>query len=621
MQRKDILIDRTMKIISIICFAFILIALFVIAKSPPASGYEISIYDAYPWYFWFFHVASIAGGIGILVHQAFAKEKSNWWVAGLSIIIIANTIFLLLPEFRGYAFYGRGDTPTHLGRIRDILNTGHVGESNFYLIEHILGASLIRVAGVSLENITSLFFVLFSGIYIANMYLLAKSAGKHSGQALLTIAFASPLIYSFFHVNIHPNIFSLFMVPCLLSLYHKRELHSSNRLENTIVLLLFAFFITFFHPVTTLFVIIIFFTFGLAYVLYSRFLNHGSFEHGQYGIIGKNFFGVSLIMFITFFMWYFSYVSICQSFKRVADWLFYQIGKPLITAQLEPLAEAELTPFQTFELFVNRYGAIFLLLFVSSLSLIYVLKRNLSKNQDSEPVTFTYSVQFLIALFIGAIMLFGYFAEYNPVRVARLPLFMGTILSGLVIYDFIAGHAKNNPNRKSKSRQRLIFIVVIGIVIIAMAALSLGSVYDSPRTCKSNSQVTWMEVVGTKWFERSKSLDIPVIVNSAQSLRRFEDYNFGIDSSPITRAKIDRKRLPSHFGYVGNNTIAKALDFQDRYMALFKLDKVVPLFFPENVRPKVYQWTTEDFKRLRIDSYTAQIYDNGEFEVWRVYGK
>jgi len=614
MQRKDILIDRTTKIISIICFAFILIALFVIAKSPPASGYEISIYDAYPWYFWFFLVASIAGGIGILVHQAFAKEKSNCWVAGLSIIIIANTIFLLLPEFRGYAFYGRGDTPTHLGHIRDILNTGHVGESNFYPIEHLLGASLVRVAGVSLENITSLFFVLFSGIYIANMYLLAKSAGKHSGQALLTIAFASPLIYSFFHVNIHPNILSLFMVPCLLYFYHKRELHSSNRLENTIVLLLLAFLITFFHPVTTLFVIIIFFTFGLAYVLYSRFLSHGSSEHGQYGIIGKNFFGVSLIMFITFFIWYFSYVSICQSFKRVADWLLYQIGKPLVMAQLEPLAEAELTPFQTFELFVNRYGAVFLLLFVSSISLIYVLKRILSKNRDLEPVTFTYSVQFLMALFIGTIMLFGYFVEYNLIRVARLPLLMGTILSGLVIYDFIASYVKNNP-------KKLIFTAVTGIVIIAMAALSLGSVYNSPRTCKLNSQVTWMDVVGTKWFERSKSLDIPVIVNSAQSLHRFEDYNFGIDSSPITRARIDRKRLPSHFGYAGNNTIAEALDFRDRYMVLFKLDKVAPLFFPENVRPKVYQWTTEDFKRLRIDSYTAQIYDNGGFEVWRVYGK
>ena len=130
-----------------------------------------------------------------------------------------------------------------------------------------------------------------------------------------------------------------------------------------------------------------------------------------------------------------------------------------------------------------------------------------------------------------------------------------------------------------------------------------------------------MEMVSTEWFERWKSLDIPVIVNSGELMRRFEDYNFGIDSSPITRAKIDRKRLPSHFGYTGNNTIAEALDFQGRYMVLFKLDKVAPLFFPENVRPKVYQWTTEDFKRLRIDSYTAQIYDNRGFEVWRVYGK
>ena len=53
-----------------------------------------------------------------------------------------------------------------------------------------------------------------------------------------------------------------------------------------------------------------------------------------------------------------------------------------------------------------------------------------------------------------------------------------------------------------------------------------------------------MEMVSTEWFERSKSLDIPVIVNSGELMRRFEDYNFGIDSSPITRAKIDRKRLP-----------------------------------------------------------------------------
>jgi len=56
-------------------------------------------------------------------------------------------------------------------------------------------------------------------------------------------------------------------------------------------------------------------------------------------------------------------------------------------------------------------------------------------------------------------------------------------------------------------------------------------------------------------------------------------------------------------------------------MMIFKLDRVAPLVFPENVRHKCYQWTEKDFAQLRGDIAAAQIYVNGEFEVWRVYGK
>ena len=612
--------NRIIKIIAIIAFIFVIFALTIIAKTPPASGYEISIYDAYPWYFWVFIIAAIACGICILLHQAFAEKRSNWWLIGLFAIIFVNTIILLLPEFRGYVFYGRGDTCSHLGYIRDILNTGHVGERNFYPVEHILGASLIQVGGVSLDNIPSLFFVLFSWIYIANMYLLAKSMGKHSGQVLVIIALASVLIYSFFHVNIHSNIFSLFMVPCLLYLYHKRELFSSNRMGNTILLLLMALCIVFFHPVTTLLVIIIFFTFGLAYVLYSHFISPVTSELGQHSTVGKNFLGISIIMLIFFFLWYLSYASICKSFKRVADWLLYQLGDPLIEAQLEPLKKAMLTPFQIFELFLNMYGAIFLMLLISSIAFIYVLRKSLSRKHNMQPMMFTYAIQFMIAFFIGATMLLGFFIEYNPVRVARLLLLMGTILSGLVVYEFIEGCAKSNPDSRNKSLRRLIYIIVIIIVIIAMAALSLGSVYNSQRTCKPNAQVTQMELVGTEWFERSKSFDIPVVVNTA-GIRRFRDYIFGTTTSSITRARIDSERLPSHFGYDVNNTVAEALAFQDRYIVTVELDKVAPLFFPENVRAKCHQFTEEDFAKLKTDPTVGQIYNNGEFEVWRVYGQ
>lgn len=608
------------KLLAAIACVFIALALIIIASTPPATGYELSIYDAYPLYFWFLLIAAIGCGIGILLHQAFAEKKSRWWLAGLAAIILANSIFLLLPEFRGYFFVGRGDTPSHLGYIKDVLNTGHIGKSNFYPIEHILSTSLVRVAGVSLENIPSLFFVLFSGVYIVNMYLLARSASNRSGYSLLAIAFASPLIYSFFHANIHPSMLSLFMVPLLLYFYHRREQLSYGKFQNTVLVFLLAFCITFFHPITTLFAIAIFLAFGLGHALYSRLLSHNTPQIGQNGIAGKSFLGISIVMFIAFFTWYFSYSCIQRSFKQVYDWVVYQIGTPLVEVQLELLAYAELTPLQTFELFVNRYGAISLLLLISGIAFISVLRRSLSRKHNLEPMNFIYAIQFVVALFIGATMLFGYFAEYNPVRVARFPLLMGTVLSGLVVYDFIAGNPQN-PNKGGVSAQRLGLMIAIGLVIMAMVTLGMGSVYRSPRVCGSNHQVTQMDIVGTEWFGRSKSPDTPVIAYSSGLIRRFEDYNFGAESSPIPRARVAPERLPSHFGYDEHNQVAEALGFQDRYMVIFGLDKMWPMFFPENVRPKICQWTEEDFAKLRADSSAAQIYANGEFEVWRVYGK
>lgn len=113
-----------------------------------------------------------------------------------------------------------------------------------------------------------------------------------------------------------------------------------------------------------------------------------------------------------------------------------------------------------------------------------------------------------------------------------------------------------------------------------------------------------------------------MVLNQSQVLHRFEDYNFGIDSSRIIRVKIDSKRLLSHFGYDENDSIAETFGFQDKYMMIFKLDRIAPLIFPRNVRAKSYQWTKKDFAQLRTDLATAQIYVNGDFEVlegiWKV---
>jgi hypothetical protein len=315
-----------------------------------------------------------------------------------------------------------------------------------------------------------------------------------------------------------------------------------------------------------------------------------------------------LILVTSFFIWYFSFSAIQRSFKRVLDWLLYQMGTPLVEAQLEILAKAELTTPQIIELLINRHGAQFLLLLISVILTTHIFYKTIVKKYKVQ-MLFVYAIQFLVALTISAFELFGYSPEYelNLTRMLRFSLLIGTIFSGVVIYNLI---------NKNKTLHATIALIVTVTVIVT---LSMGSVYWSPRVINFNHQVTHMEIVGTAWFEKSKSLDVPVIANSAKALRRFENYILGVDYPSSVKARIDHSRLPSHFGYNINNSIAETLNFQDRYIIIFELDKVAPLFYPENVRSKIHQFSKEDFVKLSYDSATSRLYTNGEFEIWRVH--
>jgi len=591
-------------------------AMFFIAITPNAVGYELSIYDAYPAPFWYFLIATIAFGVIIMLHQAFFGKGFKWWVVGLAIVLITNTIFLLLPTFRGYALYGMYDTLSHLGYIKDILTTGQLGKNNFYPMVHILGVSLIQVAGLSLENIVPLYFIIFTNTYIINIYLIGKSTSKNHGCALLMVAFATPLIYSNLHVTIHPGTMSLFMTQYLLYFYTKREMLLCDQRKNSILLYLLAFSITFYHPVNTLFMISVFIISGFLYVLYSRLSSHKVLKIEQ--PLGKNIFGVILIMSIAFSTWYFSFAYIQRSFKVVYDWLIYQSGVPLYRYLTDSLIEARLTPIQTIEIFINRYGAIFILLLISSIACISQLRKSLSKRNVMD-VKFMYAILYLFALFIGGVELFGYFIEYNPVRVSRFALLMGTVISALVVYDFINKGPKIDASRTKASRQRIMYTIAIGVIIMVMITLSLGSVFGSPRIWDINLQVTRMDITGTTWFEKIKNPYIVVVTNIPELIYRFEDYNFGVDSRTIRIATVDPVRLPSHFGYDEHDQISESLNFQDRYLVIFSLDKAAVMLFKLCPAPKVHYYSEEDFVKLGSDTTAIKIYSNAEFEVWRIY--
>ena len=606
--------------------ALILALLCVIIVTPPASEYEISIYDAYPVYFWIILIGSVVCGISILLIQAFSKNHDRWWIAGLSLIILANSIFLFLPEFRGYALYGRWDTLSHLGYIRDILDTGHTGEQNLYPLTHILAFEVISVAQVSIESILPLFFVLFSALYIVNMHLLSRHLSANFGKVLLVTAFAAPLIYSLFHVNINPNILAIYSLPLLLYFYHRREQDVTKRFRNSILMILLAFSVTFFHPIVALFAISVFAAYKLAHFTYYRFVSQSDKQFDIRQQVGMKFTRVALIMLVTFTAWYLSFM-VMQNYILVGyDWLTDEAGISAGAREVESAAGAEIAATQLIELFIYRYGAIMIMLVIAGISCLIVIRRSLFLKKNVDYMNWVFTLLFLLGFAIFAFEMLAPVGENTILRTTKFPLFIGVPLCGLVLYDSIVGNMAKNSLR-SRFRQILLPFTT-WLVILTLTGLCIGSTYASPRTNKESTHVTQMEIDGFRWIKESRNPRIAMTSVTSTTIYNFVEYMDGLEEyySRTHKSFVFGEELPTHFGYDEYDYIAQNYDFRHlghadvfRYIYLKELDKAKPMFYPENVRGRINQWTETDFIRLMSDPSVDQIYANDGFEVWRVH--
>lgn len=612
---REVNIDRALATTG---FVSVFVALLVIARTPPATGYELSIYYAYPAHFWLLFIASSACGIAILIRQAFAAQKSSWWLAGLCLVILSNSVFLGLPFFRGYAFFPGGDAMNHVGRMKDIVATGHIGEENFYPLIHVLGVNLLDIAGLSYAAVTNFLFVFFTMMYLLNIYLLSTVVANHRGQALLITAFASPLVFSHLHTLVHPATMSIFMVPLLLYFYHRRQKIPAGQVISTILSLLLALVITFFHPITAIFAVGGLLTINLSRVLSRRIARHKELRPQGSTVTARDY-TIPIAGLIAFLIWHLPHPVIVGRLRSVRYFLLNGTHTPLFTKQVEMLAMAGLSTAQAIELFIARYGAIFLYGIIAGIAVLVAIRMSLGRKAQPEPSHFAYTALFIFAVAFSALSLFGYTGEYDPERISRFFLMVAPVVSGLVFYDLIA---RQNPSGSGVfGRGRRAAIGLITVLILAAGVLGTFNVYQSPWVVQRNLDVSQMEISGTAWFSNHHDRRIVGAMRWPTHLEDLEDFNFGLESRPFPRAKLDPEPIPSHFGYDENSSIAETFDFQDRYLLICQWAIVFPTVLPENVRHKVPHYTEEDFARLRADPAAAQIYANREFVVWRVYGE
>ena len=82
--------QRALRLLSSFCFASIAGALVLIDRDSPATGYELSIYTSLPAAVWVCLIATLAGGTGIIVHQAFAGRVQTVYDLPHSIIAVGT---------------------------------------------------------------------------------------------------------------------------------------------------------------------------------------------------------------------------------------------------------------------------------------------------------------------------------------------------------------------------------------------------------------------------------------------------------------------------------------------------------------------------------------------------
>ncbi|MGC9337932.1 MAG: hypothetical protein ACP5EQ_07575, partial [Candidatus Cloacimonadia bacterium] len=387
----------------------------------------------------------------------------------------------------------------------------------------------------------------------------------------------------------------------------------------SICLIIVVFSGIFFHPMSSLFLLFILPVFAIPNIIFILYNNNNKSSK----IISikdelAKLYKIQLLILVAFFSWFLSNKGLLGSIKKVLNWLVMdETSESVFASQIGVINSAGVTLHQTTILFVNKFGAVTLLLlfsFLASASILWNYARGRSIPYRYE---FTFVIMFIVSLIIGAIMLFaGDFIERNPIRIVRLALYLGTILCGLFAYNFICG---DDRSAERKSPKNVVQLVAIGLLIVTLVVLSMGTTYNSPRVYLPNTQTTLEDLAGTRWLVSVQDADRSVIVNDRWVLTRFQHYLFGRESSTVRKLNIYPERLPAHFGYNENKKISHILGDAKSYMVIFMMDEIHAQHLPENIKLNYNHRNPQDLKQIENDTTASKIYVNGLIDIWYIY--
>lgn len=593
----------------------IITLLIVLILSNPTSGYELSIYHMYPILFWSALIASLFIGVAVILLEILIPTKNNFWILSIFLILTINFIFLIIPLTRGYQLFGdaSGDVFSHIGWIKEIIQTGRIVENNFYPIIHLLISNPSQITGLPINALINYFPLYLWFLYPIFIFLFARILSIEKPIFLSIFLFSVPLIFSFFYHTIHPSFLSFIFIPLFLFLFYKISYHYGvKKINFEIMILVLCFLIVFFHPMTTLFLILIF-IFIFVYQLLLKILLKFYIKNPNVDINKKDF-NFNNILFIiiilssSFILWYTSQNSGQYAIKMIYSSLTQGSQFTISAHYISAMNQANLSFLQTIYLSIMRYGAIILFIIFTMIFLIVLLKNILKKNLT--PIRLLFGIQSLAGFLFAGLLIIANFIVSNPVRSIRFFILMSMIFIGLNFFYLIKNSSITLKSKKISNKNfKKILSIFILFSLFASIFLCIFNVYPSPITWQSNDQFTTMNYACSSWMVKNRQKKIQLSQDYGINIERMEHYINGVDKGK-SNIQADVMITKSRFGYDSSNrSLIQVYNYTKTYLLTTENGIQAHKAFPNNVKKIATKFPSGSFITLYNDKNVLKIYD------------
>lgn len=579
-------------------FGIISLLVVILFAVPSAGQYEISIYRAFPWYFWALLVGSIVVGQTLILRGALGDGESGpYWQLGVLMTLLGNAMVVFMPYIRGYPYYERADVLTHLGYIQVIEATGVVGTENIYPNIHQLVLALSYATGLepmrvinAVSAVISLFSILAAVALVAAVY--------DRRRALFTVPFVCLLVGGTAHMNASPYAQSVLLLPFVLYLFVREQQTHAVSVRFALAVSLVALVI--YHPLTALFALLFFAIYAVSHLSVVRGVLFASDESPP-NLTGAG--TATRLLLGVFVAWYYNFAGILIRANSILNRLLGTTdGDSRLEAYRSTVSRTSPALVDILGIAVLKYGLSAILFGLAGLHFATLLVRR-ARNRVAMGA-FELSFLMTAMTFVGLSVVFLVFDLIvgfgRPMMVAR---YFAVLVVGSFCFDLYQRFGES----VTVSR---VMVVVLTVLVL----LSVLGAHHSPMTIRINQQVTDAELDGSGWY-LTQGDEAVELTEYGINIYRFEDALRGFRSNNVTE---DVDPPPDHFGYDAGETLGAQYG-ESHYLAITSAGRQ---FYPE-VWPgyrRFWRYTPDEFDRLEDDRTVSQVYANGGFDLYLVEG-